>query len=288
MTKNKIKSTDIAKIVVNLVIVITLFLLRPAYTRVMQGVDFSERFERHLYLVLIGMAILAVLRRSVIIVFRFTRPDQKADNIILGTSLIIRVFHVFFGILLSLSFFDVSVGEALSTISIIAVAITLITKDYISNTLNGMILAFSDHVQLDDYVSIGDFKGKIQAISLSHLQLLTDDDDIVFIPNNKVFVTEVTNYTRRSIKKSSLDFEMDPLVHGDVDQFERYLIDAMKPMHRYIKVDTFNLKVVQMKEKTVHLKFQYVLLDPVNKEIEKKTRRFCARRIIGYLHQKPD
>jgi small-conductance mechanosensitive channel len=286
MSEKRVKPADIARLIFNLSVVIALLVFRSFYASLMTHVDFSPRFEKHLFLVIISVALLSVVRRSLIMGFRLRKPDKKADNIILGTGLIIRVFHVAFAILLGLSFFDVSIGEALSTISLIAVALTLITKDYISSTLNGMILAFSDHVQLDDYVSIGDFKGKIQAITLSHLQLLTDDDDIVFIPNNKVFVSEVTNYTRRAIKKSSLDFEIDPLVHGDVDKLEAFLIEAMKPMNQYIKTETFNLKVVQMKEKTVHLKFQYVLLDPANKDLERKTRRYCARRIIEFLNKK--
>lgn len=244
----------------------------------------SEKFERHLFFVVVSTAVVAFLRRGVILWYRWRNPGKKADNLIVGTGLITRVFHVAFAIVLALSFFNVSLGQAFTSISLIAVAFTLITKDYISNTLNGMILAFSDHLQIDDNVSIGEIKGKIQAITLAHVHLLTDDDDLVFIPNNTVYSSQVINYTRREIKKSSLDFEVDPEKVGDLDKLEREIIDRMNPVAEHIRRETMTLKVVHLRIESFALKFQYELHDSSNKVLEKQTRRFCARRIAEIIH----
>lgn len=278
------KRLDALKLLFNGVLIILLFLLQSAYYKLTSMMHLSEKFEKHLYFVVISTAILAFLRRGVILWYRWRNPGKKADNLIVGTGLITRVFHVAFAIVLALSFFNVSLGQAFTSISLIAVAFTLITKDYISNTLNGMILAFSDHLQIDDNVSIGEIKGKIQAITLAHVHLLTDDDDLVFIPNNMVYSSQVINYTRREIKKSSLDFEIDPGKIGDLDKLEQEIIGRMAPVSEHIRRETMTLKVVQLRKEAISLKFQYELHDPSNKALEKQTRRFCARRLAEIMH----
>ena len=62
---------------------------------------------------------------------------------------------------------------------------------------------------INDYVKIGTVKGKIIDINLTKIALLNDDDDVIFLPNNRVFTSDIINYTRREIRKVSVDFEMD-------------------------------------------------------------------------------
>ena len=75
----------------------------------------------------------------------------------------------------------------------IAAALVLITKDYISNLINGMYLTFNRIINIGDQVQIGSLKGKILDITLTNVHLLNDDDDIIYIPNNNVFSTEIIN-----------------------------------------------------------------------------------------------
>ena len=44
---------------------------------------------------------------------------------------------------------------------------------------------FSKELNIDDYVKIGDYKGKILDINLSKVVLQNDDDDILYLPNDK-------------------------------------------------------------------------------------------------------
>jgi small-conductance mechanosensitive channel len=158
------------------------------------------------------------------------------------------------------------------------------TKDYISNLINGMYLTFTKVITIGDQVSIDGNKGKILDITLTNVHLLNDDDDLVYIPNNKVFSGEIINYTRRELKKTTIEFEIDPFVISDIDALEKRLIEEMEPHMSSIQPGTCNLKTVSVKKDVVVLKFQYILTDPLNKELDKKVRRFFVRRLVRLLH----
>ncbi|MCC6601405.1 MAG: mechanosensitive ion channel protein MscS, partial [Crocinitomicaceae bacterium] len=112
---------------------------------------------------------------------------------------------------------------------------------------------------------------------------LNEDYDIVYIPNNKVFSSEIINYTLRELKKSSVDFEVDPLIVTDLDAFEKRLIAMLYPYSEEIQAGTYNLKTVSVKKDCLTLKFQFVLNEPLNKELDKKIRKFFIRQLVLIL-----
>jgi len=60
----------------------------------------------------------------------------------------------------------------------------------------------------------------------------------VYIPNNKVFSGEIINYTRRELKKTTTEFEIDPFVNSDIDELEQRLIREMEPYMSSIQPGT--------------------------------------------------
>jgi small-conductance mechanosensitive channel len=194
------------------------------------------------------------------------------------------VYGLLFVVLL-LSLFNISIKEALTTLSLIAAAVVLITKDYIANLINGMYLTFARVVSVGDQVAIDGNKGKILDITLTNVHLLNEDDDIVYIPNNKVFSSEIINYTRRELKKSNIDFEVDPLVVFDIEALENKLVDALKPLEKDIVPGSYNLKTNGLKRDCIHLKFQYILEEPLNKEMDKKVKKYLTRELLKILHK---
>jgi hypothetical protein len=173
--------------------------------------------------------------------------------------------------------------EAIQSVSLVAAAIVLMTKDYISNVINGMYLTFAKVINIGDQVLIDNSKGKILDITLTNVHLLNDDDDIVYVPNNKVFASEIINYTRRELKKSSIDFEVEPKLVPNVEELEVELIHRLAPYAAYIQPGTYNLKTVSVKKDYIQFKFQYILHEPLNKEVDKKVRRHFVRELVKWM-----
>lgn len=272
------------RLVVFVAMLVALVILKPNYLAFVKEYPLNGKFEFQLYYIALAAIIFSLGRVAVLIVYQWRKPHRKGDNVVNGIHLIAQLIYGSMIILLILAALNVNVIDAFTSLSLIAAAIAIITKDYISNIINGMIIAFSHLIEIDDHISIGDVKGRVQEITLTNIRMLTDDDDVVFVPNNLVLNKELINYTRQEVKRSSLEFEVAPSQVSDIDVLESKIMEAMKHFKAEIKQESFTLKVVHLGKDALKFKVQYVLVDPRNKELERKVRRYCVRQIVRIIH----
>jgi small-conductance mechanosensitive channel len=208
--------------------------------------------------------------------------QQRTDNIIFGLNnihvLVVGVVTVLTGIALM----GIDVKAFFASLSIIAAAIAIISKDYISNVIGGMLIAFSSDINIGDYIKVGGNKGKVIEMSITMFSLLTDDDDVVIIPNNMVYALDVINYTKRAIKKTSIEFEITLEAISTVSQLEADLVATLNEFDHIIQSDSYNLKAVGIKKDYIEFKFQYIL-DMPDREKEKDIRKKVIRRVVQII-----
>jgi small-conductance mechanosensitive channel len=255
-------------------------LLKSAYTELTSLIDLPELFEHMLYRVILAFLFVETIKGIVFLFYRPSDPSRSKDNFTIGINHISTVLYGLFGITLVLAFLNISIKEAITTLSLIAAAVVLMTKDYISNLINGMYLTFAKVITIGDQVMIEGHKGKIVDITLTNVHLLNEDDDMIYLPNNLVFSREIINYTRRELKKTSIEFEADPFYIRDIEALENELIKALLPFQHEIQTGTYALKTTSVKRDLLLLKFQYILKDPLNKETDKKIRKYLIREIV--------
>ena len=113
---------------------------------------------------------------------------------------------------------------------------------------------------------------------------MNDDDDIIYIPNDKVYMSEIINYTKREIKKVSIDFELNLNYLTTIESLEKNLSESLKSFHQFIEPESFNIKIVDVHHDYLTLKFQYKL-NEVNRDIERIIRKKTIRLIENSLKQ---
>jgi small-conductance mechanosensitive channel len=232
--------------------------------------------------IIIFLVVLDFLQWFVVIMYRRRKKIRGDDNFIIGVGhiySIVLVTGILFGIL---SLFQIDFKSLFTSMSIIFAGLAILTKDYISNMINGMILTFSGEMTIGDNIQIGIHKGKIIDITLQKIHLLNDDDDVIFIPNNLFHTMEVVNYTKREIKRTSIEFEIEISHLNSVEEVERMLVDTLKPFAELIQEESYYLRVAEVRKASVLMKFQYILKEP-NKEMERVIRRKTVRRIVEFI-----
>lgn len=217
--------------------------------------------------------------------YRRRHKIRGEDNFIIGVSHIYSLLLVVGLVVGLLSLFRINARELFTSLSIIFAGLAILTKDYISNMINGMIITFSGQLSIGDNVSIGQHRGKITDITLQNIHLLNDDDDVIYIPNNVMLNMEVVNYTKREVKRTSIDFEIDLKHLITVEELERNLVEVLKPFHDLIKPDSYYLRVFEVRKDNVAMKFQYILKEP-NKELERQIRRRAIRRLVEIISER--
>jgi small-conductance mechanosensitive channel len=215
---------------------------------------------------------------------RHHRQTGFRNNFVIGInqiasllSFVVLVFSFFF-------LFSINPKEFFTSLSIIAAAIAILSKDYISNMINGLILMFSDHLSIDDYVGIGEYRGRIIDITLMNVHLLTDDDDVIYIANSTILNSSIVNHTKRNQRKIIIDFDVLPKQIEGLNELERYLQQSLKEWQSQVLADSAQLRVVAITSTTVHIKFQLVLQRP-SRRLEKEIRRHLNWQIISYINE---
>jgi small-conductance mechanosensitive channel len=260
------------------VMLIILVSFRKSFVALVNQFDPPDKFANTLFLALVAFLALEAARLMTIAFYR-PQGGVKKDNFTTGISQIASIVYSLLFAALIMSLFSISVKEALTTLSLLAAALVLITKDYISNLINGMYMTFARIVNIGDTVKIAESHGKIIDITLSNVHLLNEDDDIVYIPNNNVFASQIINYTRRELKKSSIDFELNVEYIDQLERLEREIIFALKDQQELILPESMVLKVNSIKHDYCAFKFQYILHDPLNKDHDNRIRR----QVIAYV-----
>jgi small-conductance mechanosensitive channel len=217
--------------------------------------------------------------------YRKRHKIRGSDNFVIGVGHIYSLLLAIGIVVGVLSLFQINAWELFTSLSIIFAGLAILTKDYISNMINGMIITFSGQLSIGDNVSIGQHRGKITDITLQNIHLQNDDDDVIFIPNNLVLNMEVVNYTKREVKRTSIDFEIDLKYLTNVEQLEEVLIETLAPFHQLIKADSYYLRVAEVRKDFVAMKFQYILKDP-NKDLERQIRRRTVRRLVEIISER--
>ena len=217
--------------------------------------------------------------------YRRRHKVRVEDNFIIGVSHIYSLLLAIGLIVGVLSLFRINVRELFTSLSIIFAGIAILTKDYISNMINGMIITFAGQLSIGDNVRIGLHRGKITDITLQNIHLLNDDDDMIYIPNNVVLNSEVINFTKRAIKRTSIEFDIDLKHLKTVEDLEASLTEALTPFQDVIKPESYYLRVAEVKKDSWSLKYQYILKEP-NNDLERQIRRRTIRRLVEIISER--
>jgi small-conductance mechanosensitive channel len=224
-------------------------------------------------LILMAILVLSILllRGLVIRVYRTRKNINKRDNFIIGVntiSLIIILVLMFFAFLLLI---NIDIKQFFTSISIIAAAIAIVSKDYISNAINGMILMFNTHLSIDDYVKIGEVKGKISNLTLMNVHLINEENDLVLIPNNVVLTTQIINYTKGESRKAQIELLLPKHLALDMTKTELLFKNVLKELDYKVKLDTLTIRILHIEKESVMVRIT-ILLHQKDMQAEKQVK----------------
>ncbi len=168
----------------------------------------------------------------------------------------------------------------LTSISLVAVALVLIFRDYIANFLNSIIIMFSKNIRLNEYVKIGDYKGRIKDISFMNIELHTETGEIVYIANSQVLTKEITNYSKNKSKKIMIDFTTPLISSKKITLLESEL--KKKISNEFMKKNiSSNLNIIKVGKDVIDFSF-VIETNNYDYEFERDVRDMCNKIIIDY------
>src|SRR5690554_4910201 len=212
-------------------------------------------------------------------------PFSQKNNVHFGIVNIGNILLTFGFIGLVLRVAGIDPLEILTSATIVAAAIAIVTRDYIADFLSGIYLSFSNTFEIADYVKLDKHKGRIIEIGMLKIKILNDDDDVVILPNFKIYNSDIVNYTKRDVRLLSLDFELAPSHVVSIQDLETDLIAILKNFNQYIDPYSYKLKVEEIKADYIGLKFQYKLLK-IDSLLQREIRKKTTREVFNYISER--
>ena len=241
-------------------------------------------FWRVLLYFLMTVAILNVITRFVKWLYQRQNYARRrgAKNFVYGVENIRKLLLGAVIVFTIFSLLGIDFRTLFTSLSIVAAAIAIVSKDFVNDLIVGIYYSFNDVFEVGDYVRFYTYKGRVTDIGLLKVKIQNDNDDVVILPNGKVYANEIINYTRRDIRLMSVDFEMDIKAIGNVDQLERELTESLWEYADEIEPSSYLLKIIEVKKDHMELKFQF-RLKPHDRLEQRELKRRVVRELFSYV-----
>ncbi|MEI5985113.1 MULTISPECIES: mechanosensitive ion channel family protein [Sphingobacterium] len=216
---------------------------------------------------LIVSVILSILRFLIIFLYN-TRHSHRPvrGNFVLGINRLTAILNVVFGIICLMLAFGIDPGKFITSMTIVAMAIAVIFRDYITNMISGLIVMFSEQLSVGDRIRVGEHKGRIIDITFANLVLQDEEDDIVMVPNNMVFTSTFMNLSAHQSSLFSVRFELPLSVSIHIKELEEALkMSLITHPNLKIKNGTIELKVTEIGKDYVKYKIDLYAISNSNR-----------------------
>lgn len=221
---------------------------------------------RGFYYFLVPSIIVSIIR-FVIISFYNARHAKRAvrGNFVLGINRVTAMLNAVFVIIGLMIGFGIKPLEFLTSLTIVAMAIAVLFRDYITNMLSGLFIMFSEQLSVGDRIKVGDQKGRIVDITFANIELQNDEDDIVMIPNNLVFTNPMVNLSAHRSNLFTVKFELPLVIDVSVDQLENDIRSTLRNHPNLAPNNELDLEVVEIGKDFVRYKIELYAVSSSNK-----------------------
>jgi small-conductance mechanosensitive channel len=159
----------------------------------------------------------------------------------------------------------IDLKDFITSMTIVAMAIAVIFREYITNMISGLLVMFSDQFSIGDHIKISNYQGKIIDITLANIVVRDEDDDVVLIPNNLIFTSTMVNKSSQKSNKLIVKFELPLEKPLQIHAAEDYLRPILKVNKNIIWNDLFKIKVAEIGKDFVKYKIELTIISSSNK-----------------------
>jgi len=115
---------------------------------------------------------------------------------------------------ISLQMVGFNLTAFLAGLGIAGITLGFALQDVSKNFIAGVLMLIQQPFDVGEYILVEGYSGKVEAIDLRATQVRTDDGKLVLIPNGKVMIAPITNFsqaeTRRVAISTGVTYESDP------------------------------------------------------------------------------
>ncbi|WP_299238499.1 mechanosensitive ion channel family protein [Sulfurihydrogenibium sp.] len=141
--------------------------------------------------------------------------------------ILLQVFIYLIGILIMLSYLDISIMPIITTLGIGGLAIGLALKDTLSNIFSGLYILLEKNIKVGDFIELENGKkGYVTNINWRTTTIKTLSNDVVILPNEKLAQSIVVNFAK-PVELTRVAIEIPISYDTDIDKFEKIVMEEV-------------------------------------------------------------
>ncbi|OGB83302.1 hypothetical protein A3F66_05580 [candidate division TM6 bacterium RIFCSPHIGHO2_12_FULL_32_22] len=131
-----------------------------------------------------------------------SRFQSEYVGMIIGK--LVYYIGLFFVIMAALDNFGINTTQLLGAAGVVGVAVGFAAQTSVSNIISGAFLIAEKPFVIGDRLQVGNIIGRVSAIDLLSIKLVTADNDYIRIPNEYLVKNSFVNLTKYKLKRVSV------------------------------------------------------------------------------------
>ncbi|MVZ60925.1 mechanosensitive ion channel family protein [Sphingobacterium humi] len=271
---------------IKVLLVIGLFYIKNNHVELIQSSTLRPQIFEGLFTFLIPSIILSMIRFFVVTIYN-ARHKQRLirGNFVIGVSRLTAVLNAVFAIIAIMIAFGINPKDFITSLTIVAMAIAVLFRDYITNMISGLIIMFSEQLNVGDRIKVGEHRGRIVDITFANLVLQDEEDDIIMVPNNLVFTATFMNLSAHQSSLFTVRFELPLQASLHVEELEETLRVSLTT-HPNLSNDPedFQLRIMEVGKDFVRYKIDLHAISNSNR-MHKKLENEILREVLKFERQ---
>lgn len=275
----------ISILTLNTIALILLIYIQAEFPNLNRKYGIPARYFDAVLLYCSALLILAIVKSLVLGVYaRKNRvdPERTNDNFTLGVRRISSVVGALILLISLLGAFNVDVKSLFTALSIVAAALAIVARDYVTSIINGMILMFTDTINIHDEVKIDDAEGKVVNINFINVELLGENGDIIIVPNNSVMSHSIVNYTRCVSPVIYIQTDVNTSDFSSVTDIEHTIHSKLIAGNIEYDNEKLNVEIENVQRDIISLNISVSIYNRTV-EIERKVKRIILGAVAEYI-----
>lgn len=119
---------------------------------------------------------------------------------------IVRKVIFVVGFIVALSMLEVDIGPMMAAIGAIGFVVAFALQETLGNFASGVMILLYRPFDVGDFIDAGGVKGTVRRLTLVSTTMTTPDNQLVIVPNNKIWGNVITNVTGSETRRVDLTF----------------------------------------------------------------------------------
>lgn len=137
------------------------------------------------------------------------------------------------GLLMALSQMGISLGPMLAGLGVAGFIMGFALQDTLSNFASGAMILIYRPYDVDDFVEVSGAVGFVKKMTLVSTTIATIDNQILVVPNNKIWGDVIKNVTAQRVRRVDMEFSIS--YQDDIPRTEAVLADIVAGHDRILR-----------------------------------------------------